>query len=94
MAELSAQTSIGTTRGEATFGSPIPILRRRMGGIVATSMSSYAPRYAALMRDLCRARSVAANRCDWVQFRALGEEVAMVGAIIAHQTHLREAAAA
>jgi hypothetical protein len=94
MAEVSFQTFSSADFEEPAFGPAIPIRRGRMAGPVARSLGSYEPRYAALMRDLCRARSIAATRRDWVRFRALGEEVTMVGAVIAHQAQLREAAAA
>ncbi len=77
----------------STYVSPFA-LRRPTAGLLGASLTSYAPRYAALMRDLCRARSSAAKRCDWVRFRELGDEVAMIGAVIAHQAQLRELVAA
>jgi hypothetical protein len=94
MTKRSVQALSGPTLGEPTFGPAIPIRRTRRTGLVAASLASYGPCYAALLRDLCRARSIAANRGDWLQFRVLGDEVAMVGAVIAHQARLREAAAA
>ena len=94
MIEVSGQALSGLTLGEPTFGPAIRVRRTRMTGLVGASLASYAPRYAGLLRDVCRARSMAAKRCDWIRFRELGEEVAMIGAVIAYQAQLREAAAA
>jgi hypothetical protein len=90
---LSAQV-LGDLPEDSTTVTLVPLRLARMTGLVGASLTSFAPRYAALMRDLCRARSSAAKRCDWVRFRELGDEVAMIGAVIAHQAQLRELVAA
>ena len=92
-AVLSAQVLGDLMIDDSTSGTAT-VHHLPTGNLVGASLTSFAPRYAALMRDLCRARSSAAKRCDWVRFRELGEEVAMIGAVIAHQSQLRDLIAA
>ena len=89
MSALAVHTFDDPSDEAASFEPAILIRRTDSADLLGTSLATFGPRYAAIMRNLCRARSRAAKRCDWVRFRDLSDEVAMIGAVIAHQSQLR-----